>query len=165
MPAPANVRPWHMIVADMLIGEPHLRQGEIAARLGRSQTWLSIVINGDAFKEYLATRREEIIDPVLTAKTEQRLEMVANAALDKIHERLATNAPFTNRELVATVEVAARGLGLGQAKGIGLQQNLYVVQAPPVATTSQQWVDMVPRPPGELGGGGSPGSNSAGGGG
>lgn len=47
----------HEAIADMFLAFPHLRKQDIAAKLGVSKEWLSIVINSDVFKEYWSARR------------------------------------------------------------------------------------------------------------
>lgn len=138
---PKTLKPWHKTLADIILAAPDLKQGEIAKRMNRSQMWLSIVINSDAFQHYLATRRDELHSPVVTAKFEEKVAAIGNMAAERIGERLETRAPMTNNELLAISEFAAKCAGLGaQKQSAGV--NLYVVNSPGPAQTTQAWADM-----------------------
>lgn len=150
---PDKLRPWHEHVIDMLIANPNLSQREIATRLGRSEYWLSIVVNSDAFQNAYKARKEEIVNPLLSATVEQRLTAVASKALDKLMERLETNAGFSNKELISAVDMSTKALGMGPVKQPGgPTQNLYIVPAPAIPATSAQWVAMAQaqQPPAPL---------------
>jgi hypothetical protein len=141
--APDKVRPWHELVADMIICDPNRTQRSIAQELNRSEHWLSIVINCDAFQEYLATRKEEIVDPALRATVEERFRAVANLAAEKFLERLTLNA-VSNKDLLDAMKVSSTGLGMGpSSKAPSIQQNLYVLPSPQRPTTSTEWAQIV----------------------
>lgn len=142
--APAKMRPWHELVIDMIIANPTLKQGEIAKMVGRSQTWLSIVMNGDMFKARLAERKEEIVDPALRATVDDRFRAVANGASEEFLRRLelAPNSIRT-KDLVDAMAVTSSGLGMGPSNQPTFQQNLYVVQAPPKAVSTEAWKQAV----------------------
>lgn len=142
--APAKMRPWHELVIDMIIANPTLKQGEIAKAVGRSQAWLSIVMNGDMFKARLAERKEEIVDPALRATVDDRFRAVANGASEEFLRRLelAPNSIRT-KDLVDAMSVTSSGLGMGPSSQPTFQQNLYVVQAPPQAASTEAWKQAV----------------------
>lgn len=150
--APAKMRPWHELVIDMIIANPTLKQGEIAKMVGRSQTWLSIVMNGDMFKARLAERKEEIVDPALRATVDDRFRAVANGASEEFLRRLelAPNSIRT-KDLVDAMAVTSSGLGMGPSNQPMLQQNLYVVPAPPKTGDTAAWKqaveDAIPKAP------------------
>lgn len=134
----ATVRWHHEAIIDMMIANPRLRQADIARELGFTQSWLSIIVNSDSFKQRLAERKGEIVDPYLKASLEERMEGAGKRALDKLMERLDTNAPFKNSELVEIVKATA------PARTPHIQQNnLYVVQAPPKAASTAEWISQV----------------------
>ena len=143
MPEIAKVRYTHDAMIDMIVANPAISQNEIAQHLGYTPAWVSIIVNSDAFQAALKERREEIIDPKLRATVEDRLKAVANGAMEKLMERLTTNAPFSNRELIEAANMATKGLGFGAAdRGNGMTQNLYVIPAPPQVSSSAQWAAM-----------------------
>lgn len=138
---PEVLRPWHKTLADMILGNPELTQREIAKRLNRSEYWLSIVVNADAFQHYLAVRREDLHSPVVVAKFEDKIRGVGSMATDRLAERLESRASFSNNELLAAAEFAAKCAGLGAPKpSAGV--NLYVVNSPGPAQTAKEWAQM-----------------------
>jgi hypothetical protein len=139
---PEKLRPWHEHVIDILIAEPNITQREIAGRLNRSEYWLSIVVNSDAFQQAYKARKAGILDPLLVATVEERLTAVANKAADKLMDRLAMNAAFSNKELIETAKMASTALGLGPSKAAGPVQNLYIIPAPVTPVNSTQWAQM-----------------------
>lgn len=149
---PTKLRPWHEMVADMLIANPNLTQREIAKRLDRSEYWLSIVVNSDAFQDYLARRKEEFIDPVLQASVEDRLSAVANRSMDEFLRRMdVAPGSISNDSLLRATEISTKGLGMGpQSKQPAIQQNLYVIPAPARPANSKEWVEVVANTPGAV---------------
>ena len=61
----------HEAMIDIIIAEPNITQGELAARFNRSQGWISIVMGSDAFQAALAKRRDDLLDPFLIATLEE----------------------------------------------------------------------------------------------
>ena len=137
---PEVLRPWHKTLADIVLSSPELTQREIAKRLNRSEYWLSIVINSDAFQHYIAERRRDLHDPIVVERFEDKIAAVGSMAIDRIGERLESRAPMTNDELLAAATFAAKCAGLGAPKpGAGV--NLYVVNTPGPATNSATWAE------------------------
>lgn len=139
MPEIARVRYTHDAIIDEIIAFPSISQGELSRRFGFTQSWMSIIINSDAFQNRLAERKAEIVDPKLKASVEQRLEAVAKQSLDRLLERLDTNQPFSNSDLIAAAK-----LGVGdrnqRARTPETQNNLFVVQLPPPAQDRETWL-------------------------
>lgn len=139
MPEIQKVRWHHDAMIDLMIAEPSMSQGELAQKMGYTQTWVSIIVNSDAFKERLAERKEKLVDPMLKASVEERLDGAAKRALDKLIERLDTNAPFKNEELISLTKLAVGD----RSKQPTVSQSLYVIQAPAQAKSTSEWVEMV----------------------
>lgn len=136
MPAIANVRYTHEAIIDEIIADPSISQGELAARFGFSQSWMSIIINSDSFKQRLAERKAEFVDPKLKASVEDRLDAIARRSLDKLLDRLDGPHNLKTAELVS---IAKLGVGDRNTKGPSAP-NLYVLQIPPPAPDSKTWV-------------------------
>lgn len=138
----ATVRYTHEAIIDQIIADPAISGGELAKRFGYTQTWISIIINSDAFKERLAERRGVLVDPKLSASIEDRLAGIASKSLDKIIERLDNSAGgIKNLELVA---MAKLGVGERQLQANNVQQNnLYVVSMPQPAENAKSWMETV----------------------
>ncbi len=139
MPEIAKVRYTHDAIIDEIIAFPSISQGELSRQFGFTQTWMSIIINSDAFQERLAERKGEIVDPKLKASVEMRLEAIAKRSLDKLIERLDADLPFSNSDLISAAK-----LGVGdrntRARVPETQNNLYVVQLPPPASSRENWL-------------------------
>lgn len=137
-------KPWHEVIIDLWLMDPLLTQREIAAKLGKTEAWLSILINNDAFRAKYAERKGELVDPEIVAKVEERLSAVTNKASDELLRRL-TIAPssFTVKDLNQTVASTTRALGMGVAKAPAVQQTLYVIPAPTERHTIDSWKNRV----------------------
>lgn len=140
MPEIAKLRYTHDAVIDEILADPSISQGELAGRFGYTQSWMSIIINSDAFKEKLAERRGELVDPRIQASISERLDAVARRALDKLLDKLDSPNPIKNMELVA---MAKLGVGEAPSRGLNLTQNNYVVNLPPPAASPKVWLANV----------------------
>jgi len=135
MPAIASVRYTHDAIIDDILENPAVSQCELARRFGYSQTWMSIIINSDAFKERLADRKGQLLDPEIIASVNERREAVAKLALDKLMLELERPGPKKIQDLAA----AAR-LGIID-DGPKTQNNLYVVHVPTPAASTGGWLE------------------------
>jgi hypothetical protein len=147
MPLIQKVRFTHDAVIDEIMLRPAVSQGELARMFGYTEAWLSIIINSDAFKFRLAERKAEIVDPVIKATIEERLRAVAERSLDRIMERLdgPSAGAIKNADLAAFAKV---GLGNRFDKvpaPIQSTNNLYVVNLPPPAQSTEKWLESSSR--------------------
>jgi hypothetical protein len=138
-PAIGKIRYTHDAMIEIIISQPGISQGEIAREFGYSETWVSIIINSDAFQERLRVRKAELTDPLIRATIEERLEGLAKRSLDKLIERLDTGAGLRTPDLIAMAK-----LGVGDRANRPAtptqQNNLYVVALPAPAQTSSDWL-------------------------
>jgi len=117
----------HDAMVDLLVQNPGISQGQLAIHFGYTQTWVSIVMASDAFKERLAARRQELIDPAILATIEERFEAVATRSLEVLQEKLSQ--PFTqvpDQLALQAAALGARGLGKGGFGGNNSQVNVQV---------------------------------------
>lgn len=144
MPEIEKVRYVHDAIIDEILVNPSITQTELSKSFGYTQAWISIIVNSDAFKTRLAERKGQLIDPQITARAEDRLDGVANRALDKILDRLESVIPLKPLELVAIAK-----LGVGDRANRPAQaaqtNNLYVFTAPAVPDTSAEWLSSSSR--------------------
>ena len=147
MPEIGKVRYTHDAIIDEILVDPAISQGELARRFGFTQAWMSIIVNSDAFKNRLAERKGELVDPKITASVEERLTALANRSLDRLLERVESQVPLKPLELVAMAKLGV-GDRANRPAGPAVQQNLYVVALPPPASNSRDWLDSRSRPPG-----------------
>lgn len=151
MPSIANVRYTHDAIIDKILVDPAVSQGELARQFGFSQTWMSIVINSDAFQNRLAERKGELTDPAIAASINERLDAIAKRSLDKIAERLdRPGDAIATKDLVS---IAKLGVGDKNTRPAGppVTQNLYVLSIPAPAQNSRDWLSNVSakaNPPG-----------------
>lgn len=101
----------HECIINDMIAEPTVTQLELCERFGYTKGWMSRVINSDSFQARLAQRREDLLDPDLKKKLNQRLEAVVTQSMNHIQERL--NSPEGSADLaLASLGIAAAGLGV-----------------------------------------------------
>lgn len=124
-----RVRYTHEAIAEFLVTNPTVSQGEIAKVFGYSESWLSQVINSDAFQAYyrkLADERGALATHTVAAK----IAGFASLALDKAMEKLETGS--SERFITDSTEQALRALGyLGgnggpPAQAQGPQQHMHI---------------------------------------
>lgn len=109
-----RVRYSHEAMAEMLIADPTISQNALAAYFGRTPTWISIVINSDAFQSYYAARKAEVVDPELVASIRERFQALTVRSLQVLQEKLTRPADQIPDNLVLkAVELGAKGLGVG----------------------------------------------------
>lgn len=142
----AKVRYSHDAMIDMIVAEPTLKQNDLAVIFDRTPSWISQVINSDAFQARLEARREELIDPVLRATIKDRLTAVAASSLERILDKLSSPVTPTDDFLIKSATLATKALGYG-ARDVGSQTNVaVVVQVPQKAASTTDWVNNhVPR--------------------
>lgn len=132
-----RVRYTHDAMIDLIISNPALSQGQIAAHFGYTQAWLSRVMNSDAFQARLAERKAEVVDPALVASIEEKLRALASKSLDVVLEKLSVTQ---NPDLaMKAIETTTKALGYGaRAQNVAVQQN-FVVALPPKAQSVNEW--------------------------
>lgn len=137
MPEIRKVRYNHDAIIDAIIAEPTITQNELCKIFQRTPAWMSIIINSDAFKHRLAERKEELVDPLIAASVNDRLQALAAVSSEKLLARLASDS-LSAKEMTSILKVSADSLGLGkpqQSSGV----NLYVVNAPQPAASATEW--------------------------
>jgi len=127
----------HDAAIDLMIGNPHLTQGEIARMLGYTQSWMSRIVNSDAFQARLSQKKSEIIDPAIVLSFEDKLKGLADQSIDIIAEKLdQTKSPDLAYK---ALELSTKALGYGARKeNVQIQQN-FVVALPDKAASVESW--------------------------
>jgi len=130
----------HDAMIDLLIANPMIQQGELAAAFGYSEPWVSRILRCDAFRERYAARRGELSDPLIMQTLEQRFEALVSQSLDKLQEKLALPNVQTDVVLKAA-ELGARALGYGARTAPTVNANVsFVVAMPPKAVNGEEWL-------------------------
>jgi hypothetical protein len=108
----AKVRYTHEALIDMIVGNPAVSQGELAAHFGYTEGWISQVIASDAFQARLAARRADVVDPLLLRSVKEKLEGLAHRSLDVLQQKL--EAPMVaDATVLKAVELSTKALGYG----------------------------------------------------
>jgi len=129
----------HDALVDQLVHNPMVTQRELARVFGYTEGWISRIIRSDAFREKVAARKTELIDPLVMQSLEQRFEALASRSAEILMEKLDAGA--SPDVALKTLEVSSRALGYGAQKtSVNVQQN-FVVAMPPKSADSGAWVD------------------------
>jgi hypothetical protein len=139
----------HEAMIDLIIANPMISQGDLARHFGYTQSWVSRIIRSDGFRELIARRKAEMVDPLILQSIEARFEALVATSLDVLEKKLSPeNNPSADLAL-KTAELSARALGYGAKAGVTInnQQN-FVVAMPAKAKDSEEWLkqsgSMVP---------------------
>ena len=134
-----RVKYTHDAMIDMLIANPAISQGQLAASFGYTQAWVSRVMNSDAFQARLALRKEDIVDPSLVATIDEKLRALASKSLDVVLEKLTvTNSAEMG---LKALEITSKALGYGaRQQNLNVQQN-FVVALPMKAASAEDWAN------------------------
>lgn len=132
----------HKDMADFILANPSVTQNALGERYGYRPHTVSVIMNSDAFQCYLASRREDLIDPILRLSIEDRMRAVTSKSLEVLQEKLSLPADMISDEL------ALRAAAMG-AKALGMGMN---PPAPPPPTTSladlaERLASLARRPP------------------
>lgn len=127
----------HDAMIDLIIANPSINQGEIAAAFGYTETWISLVFSSDAFKHRLAQRRAELVDPAIVASIEERFEALVRQSQERVLEKLA-NPNVSDKFALSALEASGRALGYGlrAAPTVAAQANVVVHVPAPVASAA-----------------------------
>jgi hypothetical protein len=130
-----KVRYTHDAMVDQIIANPGISEIELGQLFGYSKQWVSRLMCSDAFQARLALRKEEIIDPKLTATVEERMRGVALKSLDIILEKMeATNDP---KLALKAFELTSKGMTYGARSPV--TNNTFVVALPGKFQDEKDW--------------------------
>ena len=146
----ARVKYSHDAMIEMMLMEPGVSNGKLAAYFGYTEGWVSRVMNSDAFQARLAERRTEIVDPQILQSFEERIKGLANQSLDVLQAKL--DATKSQDLALKTFELSTKALGMGarpQNVGPSITQT-FVVALPEKVENQQDWADQarqrIPQP-------------------
>lgn len=133
-----KVRYSHDAMIDLIVENPVVTQGELAAYFGYTPGWVSQIINSDAFRERLAERKDELVDPRIRTSIEDRIRALADKSIEVLLEKLHQTQNMN--VAVRALDVAARSLGYGaRPEGSRVQVNNYVALLPQREASASQW--------------------------
>jgi len=110
----AKVRYSHDGMIDLIVEDPSISQNRIAEIFGYTPAWVSLVMSSDAFKERLAARKAELVDPAIRATLEERFRSVVTRSLEVLADKLSAPSSVVPDALaLRAAELGAKALGLG----------------------------------------------------
>ena len=101
----------HQAMADFIIGNPCISQGEIAGHFGYTEGWVSQVIASDSFQAFLAERKNEIVDPLLRGAVEESFKGLVLQSMQKLRQKLEANP--SDQLVLEVFKNSTRALGYG----------------------------------------------------
>ncbi len=109
-----KVRYSHDAMVDLLIANPGISQGAIAAHFGYTQSWACTIMASDAFQVRLASRRHELVDPAISASIEEKFKALAATSVEKLIEHLNRPTFEVDPEiLIKAAALGAKTMGIG----------------------------------------------------
>lgn len=142
----AELRYTHDAMIDVLVANPMISQNQLAAHFGYTPPWISRILRSDSFREALARRKSEIVDPLVLQTLEKQFEALVEKSLEVLQTKLANSNASADVALKA-LDIGARALGYG-AKQVGVQVNQqFVVAMPPKAQSGEEWLSTAQRHP------------------
>ena len=102
----------HEAMAELIVMNPMISQGDIALHFGMTRGWISQIIASDAFQARLAELKDKHVNPEIRATIEERFRALVVQSLAVLKEKLDKPSVSDNLALRAA-ELGARGLGAG----------------------------------------------------
>lgn len=136
-----GTKPVHEAMVDVLIAEPATTPAQLALLFGYTVEGVRIVMRTDAFREKLAERKGELVDPLLTAKVEDRLNALADLSIQRLLEKLGDGMNPSEKLVLGAAELSTRALGYGARKDQAPVQN-FIAVVPPTAPNAQAWAQI-----------------------
>jgi hypothetical protein len=132
-----KLRPIHDALIDLLLASPRITQAELGLQLGYTSVGIGIIMRSDVFREKLAERRIETIDPVIRATFEEKLNALAEISAERLMTRTQLGL-VSDKDMLASADLGARvrGYGARQAQSI-----TFVAVVPERSRDSAAWVE------------------------
>ena len=141
MPEIQKVSYTHDGMIDLIVAQPMISQGQLAAHFGYTQSWICQIMQSDAFQDRLEARRKELVSPMIVRSIEERFKGLVVRGQEILQEKLDAPNPPTELAL-KVVEAGARALGYG-ARTPQTNVNVgFVVAMPEKARTANEWLSQ-----------------------
>lgn len=126
------LRPRHEAILNWIVANPERSMGECAVAFGVSRSWLSIIVNSQAFRDRMQERQEEVFTEVVVPLRD-KMAGVAHRAYERIAEKIDCEGDI--RTLLEIADKTAHRLGYAPTRGpepapgavTNVQQNNYFV--------------------------------------
>lgn len=113
----------HEAILQYLLANPIVTMGEVAEKFGVTQSWLSVVMNSEAFLE-ARERYQEIAFHETVLPVREKLMVAANRALDRLNQ--LTPMEMDLDKVRKTAETTLAALGFGSPKGPSTVNNTQI---------------------------------------
>jgi hypothetical protein len=131
----------HDAMIDLIIADPLISQGQLARHFGYTEGWVSQVFNSDNFRERLAERKGEVVDPVLKMSIEEKLRGLVDKSIEVLMKKLV-EAP-NGALAIKALDSGSRALGYGARTAQGnVTQNNYIALVPPTSASASSWAEQ-----------------------
>lgn len=100
-------------LADTLILNPRISGKELSKLFGYTETWISIVMNSDAFRVVMQRRKGDLVDPILRASIEDHYKALAARSCHVLMEKLSAPVQVISDDLA--LKAAALGAQMFKA--------------------------------------------------
>lgn len=112
-PGIQKLRYSHEAMIEMIVAEPSIKQNELARRFGKTASWISTIINSDAFQVKLHERMGEVWGELTVSMQDQMRGLMARS-MEILREKLDHHSSAVPDQLaLRTVELTSRALGYG----------------------------------------------------
>lgn len=112
-PAIQKLRYSHAAMIEMICADPGIKQNELAQRFGKTASWISIIINSDAFQVKLHERMGETWGE-LTVSVQDQLKGMMVRSMEILREKLDKHSSVIPDQLaLRTLELTSRAAGYG----------------------------------------------------
>ena len=113
----------HEAILQYLLANPIVTMGEVAEKFGVTRSWLSVVVNSEAFIE-ARERYQEIAFHETVLPVREKLMVAANKALDRLNQ--LTPMEMDLDKVRKTAETTLAALGFGSPKGPSTVNNTQI---------------------------------------
>jgi hypothetical protein len=105
----------HEALVDAVLMNPAVSKEDLSELTGKSKQWVSYALQSPLVKNLIESRRCEILNPVITASIEERLNAVAAEAIDLLHSKILMGK-VSDSLLIKAVELSTRHMNVGNVK-------------------------------------------------
>lgn len=101
-------------MVDLIIARPGISQDDIARHFGYTASWVSLIINSDAFQSRLHARKDELVDPAIRLELEAHFKGVIARSLAILEHKLSKPPDQVPDNLaLRAFDIASRAAGYG----------------------------------------------------
>jgi hypothetical protein len=140
------MRPRHEAILNWIVANPERSMGECAAEFGVSRSWLSIIVNSQAFRDRMAERQEDVFTEVVVPLRD-KMAGVAHRAYERLSEKVEVEGD--TKTLLEIADKTAHRLGYAPTRGpepsqapIAVQQNNYYVSQDALARARGRMIEL-----------------------